>query len=103
MSVVRINIPSKGNLPDLREKVRPDFPMPSFRKYQSEALSVAYWALENDDFQNIVIQAPTGIGKSAIAMTIQSQFQSAYLLTPSLGLTEQYKADYGHRFVRGAG
>ena len=103
MSVVRINIPSKGNLPDLREKVRPDFPMPSFRKFQAEALSVAYWALENDDFHNIVIQAPTGIGKSAIAMTIQSQFKSAYLLTPSLGLTEQYKADYGHRLeeVRG--
>lgn len=103
MTVVRINIPSKGALPDEWERVRPDFPMPSPRLYQKEALSVAYWAMENDDFDNIVIQAPTGIGKSAIAMTIQNQHQSAYLLTPSLGLAEQYKKDYGHRLseVRG--
>ena len=30
-------------------------------------------------------------------MTIQNKFQSAYLLTPSLGLTEQHKRDYAHR------
>tara|TARA_R110002110_G_scaffold76736_1_gene201959 strand:+ start:15 stop:1775 length:1761 start_codon:yes stop_codon:yes gene_type:complete len=103
MTVVRINIPSKGALPDEWDRVRPDFPMPSPRLYQKEALSVAYWAMENDDFDNIVIQAPTGIGKSAIAMTVQNQFKSAYLLTPSLGLAEQYKKDYGHRLseVRG--
>ena len=103
MTVVRINIPSKAKLPDKWDEIRPHFPHPSPRKYQNDALSVAYWALDNDDFDNIVIQAPTGIGKSPIAMTIQNKFQSAYLLTPSLGLTEQYKKDYGHRLseVRG--
>lgn len=103
MGITRINIPSKAPLPDLWEKVRPDFPMPSPRKYQDEVLNVIYWALENDDFDNIVIQAPTGIGKSAIAMTVQSRFQSAYLLAPSLGLAQQYKDDYGHvlKEVRG--
>jgi Rad3-related DNA helicase len=103
MAVVRINIPSKATLPDKWDDIRDDFPMPSPRKYQAEALSVAYWAMENDDFDNIVIQAPTGIGKSALAMTVQNQFQSAYLLTPSLGLIDQYKADYGHKLseVRG--
>lgn len=103
MAVVRINIPSKAKLPDKWAQIQPDFPMPSPRKYQNEALSVMYWALENDDFDNIVLQAPTGIGKSAIAMTIQNQFQSAYLMTPSLGLIDQYKADYGHKLaeVRG--
>tara|TARA_R110002012_G_scaffold87192_2_gene215858 strand:+ start:29372 stop:31138 length:1767 start_codon:yes stop_codon:yes gene_type:complete len=101
--VVRINIPSNGPLPDMWEKVREDFPMPSPRPFQAEALSVIYWALENDNFDNIVVQAPTGIGKSAIAMTVQNRFQSAYLMTPSLGLTDQYKADYGHKLkeVRG--
>jgi len=103
MPIVRINIPSKNPLPDMWEKVRPDFPMPSPRKYQDDALGVIYWALENDDFDNIVIQAPTGIGKSAIAMTVQNRFQSAYLMTPSLGLTEQYRNDYPHKLkeVRG--
>ena len=96
MSVVRINIPSKQALPDEWDSVRPHFPMPSPRKFQAEALSVVWWALKHDNFDNIVVQAPTGIGKSAIAMTLQTQFQSAYLLAPSLGLTEQYKADYGH-------
>lgn len=83
-------------MPNKWETIQPDFPMPSPRKFQAEALSVVYWALENDNFDNIVIQAPTGIGKSAIAMTLQSQFKSAYLLTTSLGLTKQYDDDYGH-------
>jgi len=95
MAVVKINIPSKNRLPDLWEDIQPDFPMPSPRTYQAEALSVIKWALDNDDFDNIIVQAPTGIGKSAIAMTLQKWFQSAYLLAPSLGLTEQYKRDYG--------
>ena len=66
MSVVRINIPSKNALPDMWDEVRPDFPMPSPRKFQDDALNVIYWALKNDDFDNIVIQAPTGIGKSRL-------------------------------------
>jgi Rad3-related DNA helicase len=96
MAVVRINIPSKATLPNEWDKIQPHFPMPSPRKYQDDALNVAWWALENDDFDNVVIEAPTGTGKSAIAMTLQHRFQSAYLLTPTLGLTEQYKRDYGH-------
>jgi ATP-dependent DNA helicase DinG len=96
MAVVRINIPSKATLPDQWDDIRPHFPMPAPRKFQDDALSVAWWALDNDNFDNIVIEAPTGIGKSAIAMTLQARFNSAYLLTPTLGLTEQYKRDYGH-------
>ena len=103
MSVVRIDIPSRSQLPDLWSEVQPDFPMPAPRKYQDDALSVIYFALKNDNFDNIVVEAPTGIGKSAIAMTVQNRFQSAYLLSPTLGLTEQYKRDYSHvlKEVRG--
>lgn len=103
MTVVRIDIPSKSGLPDMWDAIQPSFPMPSPRKYQDDALSVVWWALDNDDFDNVVIEAPTGIGKSAIAMTVQSRFQSAYLLSPSLGLSDQYKRDYGHvlKEVRG--
>jgi hypothetical protein len=105
MAIVTINIPSKSELPDMWDEIRPKFPMPSPRKYQDDALSVVWWALDNDDFDNVVIEAPTGIGKSAIAMTVQSRFQSAYLLSPTLGLTDQYKRDYGHTLkeVRGRG
>ena len=105
MAVVQINIPSKATLPNEWDKIRPHFPMPAPRKYQDDALSVVWWALDNDDFDNVVIEAPTGIGKSAIAMTVQARFQSAYLLSPSLGLTDQYKRDYGSVLeeVRGRG
>ena len=96
VSVVRVNIPSKHDLPDLWNEVRPHFPMPSPRLYQKEALSVIYHAIKNDDFDNIILQAPTGIGKSAVAMTVQNLFKSAYLLTPTLGLTDQYLRDYPH-------
>ena len=95
MPIVRINIPSKSPLPDLWTEIQPDFTMPSPRTFQREALSVVKWALTNDNFDNIVVQAPTGIGKSAIAMTVQKWFKSAYLLTPTLGLTQQYRRDYG--------
>lgn len=105
MAVVQINIPSKATLPNEWDKIRPHFPLPSPRRYQDDALSVVWWALDNDDFDNVVIEAPTGIGKSAIAMTVQARFQSAYLLSPSLGLTDQYKRDYGSvlKEVRGRG
>ena len=104
MSVVRIRIPfGKGKTPSALTKQearwRPDFPMPSPRKYQDDILNTIYYALQKDDFDNIVVQAPTGIGKSAVAMTVQEQFQSAYLLTPTLGLTEQYKRDYPKKVV----
>jgi len=103
MPVVRINIPSKAPLPDLWDEVAPLFPMKEPRAMQGEALSVIKWALDNDNFDNIVVQAPTGIGKSAIAMTVQGMHGSAYLLTPSLGLTDQYRQDYAKqvREVRG--
>lgn len=94
MPIVKINIPSKSQLPDLWDEIQPDFTMPSPRKFQSEILSIIKWSMSNDKFDNIVIQAPTGIGKSAIAMTLKKWYDSAYLLTPTLGLTEQYKRDY---------
>ena len=92
MSLVKVNIPSKTPLPDRWDDIRRDFPMPAPRAFQREVLSVIYYAMEKDNFDNIVVQAPTGIGKSAIAMTVQNRFKSGYLLTPSLGLTEQYMA-----------
>jgi len=107
MPVVKINIPSQVPLPDLWDQVKPLFPMAEPRPLQGEALSVIKWAMDNDKegFDNIVIQAPTGIGKSPIAITIQAMHSDAYLITPSLGLTDQYRSDYGTRLVevRGRG
>lgn len=103
MGVVRINIPAKNPLPDLWERVAPDFVKDEPRPYQAEVLSVIRFVLDNDHFDNIIVQAPTGIGKSAIAMTVQSWFESGYILTPTLGLTQQYRDDYSHMIaeVRG--
>ena len=56
MTVIRIDIPSKANLPDMWEDIQPHFPLPSPRKYQDDALIVnVVRTLENDDFDNVVI------------------------------------------------
>lgn len=106
MGVVRINIPAAGkHIPDLRHEVRPHFPHPSFRRYQDQALCAIWAGLNQDDFDDIIVQAPTGIGKSGIGMAVASRFDSGYVLTPTLGLTQQYLDDFSHKLfeVKGRG
>lgn len=48
-----------------------------------------------DDGKDIVIlQAPTGTGKSIIGRSIATAFQSSYLLTPTKSLQDQYYEDF---------
>lgn len=50
-------------------------------------------------YKNIILEAGTGIGKSAIATTIANQFEDSYILTMTKQLQEQYLDDFGYMLV----
>lgn len=92
MGILQVNLPTRHELPSNEHEWRPFFPHPGFRKYQREVITIGWDALMNNDIDNIVIQAPTGIGKSAIAKTLAGE--NAYFLSPLLGLTKQYTDEF---------
>lgn len=82
------------------------FPFETPRKVQkliSQAVIKAY----KDGFKYVVLQAPTGVGKSPIAYAVSSymaeqpivknlQFNGSYILTSMKGLQDQYMKDFNH-------
>lgn len=52
-------------------------------------------------FKHIIICAPTGIGKSAIATTLASYFGSSFIVTSTKKLQDQYTEDFGFFPVKG--
>jgi len=71
----------------------PVFPFKSYRKGQKEALERARNAfLKGKRF--VVIEAPTGAGKSAIAVTLAREAANAYILTAQKILQQQYLGDF---------
>lgn len=64
------------------------FPQP--RKEQQQILPHAVQAIK-DGYKNVIIECPTGSGKSALAMMLPKIFNSpAYVVTHLKGLQEQY-------------
>jgi len=92
MGILQVNIPTKHELPTNIGEWRPFFPHSGFRKYQAEVISMGWEILHDPNIDNIIIQAPTGIGKSAIAKTLSGE--NAYFLSPLLGLTKQYTDEF---------
>ena len=45
-------------------------------------------------FKTIVISAPTGVGKSAIGVTLSQHFGNSFIITASKHLQDQYSKDY---------
>ncbi|WP_296882234.1 helicase C-terminal domain-containing protein [uncultured Methanobrevibacter sp.] len=50
-------------------------------------------------YRNIIVNAGTGIGKSAIATTIANCFSSAYICTKTINLQKQYMQDFEEMLV----
>ena len=50
-------------------------------------------------YKNIILEAGTGIGKSAIATTIANMYDDSYILTMTKQLQEQYLDDFGDMLV----
>jgi len=69
------------------------FPYNSFRPFQEEAILKIDKAF-NDGYKYVILESPTGSGKSAIAMTIALNMHDAYLLTSQKVLQDQYIKDF---------
>lgn len=69
------------------------FPFTHYRKGQREAIAAARQAFKEGK-RFVVIEAPTGSGKSAIAVTLAREAASAYLLTAQKLLQSQYVRDF---------
>lgn len=68
------------------------------REGQVEAITKAVQAFERG-YKTVVIEAPVGSGKSAMAMTMASHFGNSHLLTPRKALQDQYFRDFSDRLV----
>ncbi len=69
------------------------FPFTSFREGQREALDAAREAFEAGA-RVVVIEAPTGAGKSALAVALAHEARSAFVLTGQKVLQDQYHRDF---------
>lgn len=81
------------------------FPFDKARENQLETISEIKEAIDNG-YKYIILEAGTGTGKSAIATTLSLMYDSAYILTVTKQLQEQYLNDFsslGFKLVKGRG
>jgi ATP-dependent DNA helicase DinG len=76
------------------------FPFKTMRSSQKEVL-VQVEAAISQSKKFVVLEAPVGFGKSAIAASLCRHLGSAYLLTSTKQLQGQYSADFGFPVVTG--
>lgn len=69
------------------------FPFDKFRGKQNLVIEAAIKALYQNGYDNVVIDAPVGSGKSAINMTILKYGNSGFYTTPSVSLRQQLMND----------
>lgn len=94
-----------SNYSNVDAKVKDAFPFSSARENQLETISEVKHAIEKG-YKYIVLEAGTGTGKSAIAATLASIYDSTYILTVTKQLQDQYLRDFknlGFRLVKGRG
>jgi Rad3-related DNA helicase len=77
------------------DAVMKHFPMAKPRDIQVEAIRKAVEAY-NNGAQYVVLEAPTGAGKSGISMTFARAFGRSYILTLTAQLQHQYLRDFEH-------
>jgi Rad3-related DNA helicase len=63
------------------------------RKSQTQVLEAIDKAFK-DGYKNVLLEAPVGSGKSAIAMTAAAYYGGAHILTPRKSLQDQYLDDF---------
>lgn len=92
----------KNRYPDISSSIIENFPFPEPRKGQLDVINEIKTAIE-EGFRYILLEAGTGTGKSAIATTLTSIYQPAYILTMTKQLQSQYGAQFGYPLVKGRG
>lgn len=78
--------------PSTYQKLKECFPMPTMRQEQEFILKKVAKALK-DGKKYIIIEAPPGVGKSPIAITLCKYFKKGYICTDQKSLQEQYLND----------
>ncbi len=76
------------------------FPYGAMRPYQADVLEKIEAAMGSGK-KFIILEAPVGFGKSAVAAALCRHLRSAYVLTSTKQLQEQYSADFGFTTVMG--
>jgi Rad3-related DNA helicase len=69
------------------------FPFDEFRGKQKLVIEACIDALYKEGYDNVVIDAPVGAGKSAINMTLLKKASNGFYTTPSKALRQQLMAD----------
>ncbi len=69
------------------------FPFPGYRPGQAEALERAREAF-SEGKRFVIVEAPTGSGKSAVAVTLAREARSAFIVTNQKILQDQYVRDF---------
>jgi ATP-dependent DNA helicase DinG len=77
------------------------FPFKSIRPPQEDVLKELENALSSKKF--IILEAPVGFGKSAVAVALCKYVGSAHILTATKQLQDQYSSDFGFPIVKGKG
>ena len=68
------------------------------RNSQIQLINKINWAI-GEGYKNIILEAGTGTGKSAIATTLANMYEDSYILTMTKQLQEQYLDDFNHMLV----
>lgn len=78
------------------ENIKSNFPFSSIREGQTKALEEASRYLKEDKIKFVVMQAPTGAGKSPMAVALARAVgaHKAYVLTSNKMLQDQYMRDF---------
>jgi len=89
------NTPPDWPAPDY-PSIHSHFVFPEIRPAQKEILSDIAEAFSDSGIRNILIEAPTGIGKSGIALTAACAAGSAHIATANKDLQDQYSREFKH-------
>jgi len=87
-------------VPQATTAVSKSFPYRTMRPYQKDVLDQVETALGSGK-KFIILEAPVGFGKSAVAAALCRHLRSAYILTSTKQLQEQYSADFGFATIMG--
>lgn len=74
------------------------FPKYAPRNSQIRLINKINWAI-GEGYKNIILEAETGTGKSAIATTLANMYDDSYILTMTKQLQEQYLDDFSDMLV----
>jgi Rad3-related DNA helicase len=90
----------KRQYPHIEDDIIENFPFQSPRPGQMEIIAEIKDVIERG-FPNIILEAGTGTGKSAVATTLARIYQPAYILTMTKQLQSQYAEEFGYPLVKG--